>query len=323
MAPSRAVYVYTGDEIGRYGFGGDHPFCNTRIHAFWDEMHTRDLSFQVRIMEPVIASEKQLLLFHTQEYIDKVKHHSLTGDGLLDHGDTPAYKGVFEDASYIVGTVLDAVYRVMTNEMRRAFVPIAGLHHGMPDSASGFCVFNDVGVAIKVLEDIFGLERIAYIDIDAHHGDGIYYPYEADPRVIFADIHEDGRYIFPQSGFAYEVGTGEAKGKKLNIPLLPLSADADFFIIWPRVEEFVRQWRPQFIILNCGADGLNDDPLSHLHYSPRIHAKAAESLCHIAEEFAEGRIVAVGGGGYDLHSVGKAWAAVVNAFLETPVLQDT
>lgn len=319
MMRNRVVCVYSGDEIGRYGFGGDHPFCNTRIHAFWDEMHTQDLSFQVRLYDPVKASEEQLLLFHTHEYLTRVRQHSDSGEGMLDHGDTPAYKGVFEDACYVVGSVVDAVHKVMLGEARRAFIPIAGLHHSKPDTASGFCVFNDVAVAIRVLENTFGLERIAYVDIDAHHGDGVFYAFESDPKVIFADIHEDGRYLFPQTGFAYEVGRGEAKGRKLNIPLLPLSADSEFLMMWDKVEEFIRRWQPQIIILNCGADGLNGDPLSHLHYSARVYGKAAESLCAIAEEFCDGRIIAVGGGGYDAYGVGKAWTAVVEAFLETPM----
>jgi len=317
---SRTVGVYTGEQIGRYGFGEDHPLGENRLHAFWDEMHRRSLDFQVKIFDPVIASEDQLNLFHTPDYVEKVRLHSETGEGLLDYGDTPAYKGIFEDASYIVGTVVDAIYRVMNNEIRRAFVPIGGLHHSRPDTASGFCVFNDVAVAIKVLEDRFGLERIAYVDIDAHHGDGVYYPLEDDPRLIFADIHEDGRYIFPQSGFSHETGKGAAKGTKLNIPLLPLSADDDFLMMWEKVEGFVRGWEPQFIIMNCGADGLHGDPLAHLHYSHRAHARAAASLCRIAEEFAGGRIMAVGGGGYDLRNIGKAWTAVIDAFLETPML---
>ncbi len=319
MTRSRAVGVYTGDKLGSYGFGDDHPLGEDRIHAFWDEMHRRQLEFQVRICDPVMASEEQLKLFHTQDYVEKVKAHSETGEGMLDYGDTPAYKGVFEDAAHVVGSVVDAVHKVMNNELRRAFVPIAGLHHSMPDTASGFCVFNDAGVAIKILQEEYGLERIAYVDIDAHHGDGVFYPFEYDPKVIVADIHEDGRYIFPQSGFSHEVGKGEAKGMKLNIPLLPLSADEEFLVMWEKVESFLRDRRPQFIFVNCGADGLSGDPLAHLHYSFRAHARAAEGLCRIAEEFAEGRIVAVGGGGYDLHNVGKAWAAVINAFLETPM----
>jgi len=161
MSRSRIVGIYTGDKIDSYGFGGDHPFCNARIHAFWDEMHVCDLCFQVRLLEPVLASEEQLLLFHTRDYIDKVKYHSVIGEGILDQGDTPAYHGVFEDASYVVGSALDAVHKIMDNELRRAFIPTAGLHHSMPDAASGFCVFNDVGVALRVLMDTYGLERIA------------------------------------------------------------------------------------------------------------------------------------------------------------------
>jgi acetoin utilization protein AcuC len=282
-------------------------------------MHCQDLSFQVRVLDPVMGVEEQLLMFHTRDYVDKVKYFSELGEGHLDEGDTPAYSGVFEDASCVVGTVVDAVQRVMADEIRRAFVPIAGLHHSRPDSAAGFCVFNDAGVAMRLLERRYGLERIAYVDIDAHHGDGIYYAFEADPRVIFVDIHEDGRYLFPRSGFAHEVGIGPASGRKLNLPLLPLSADVEFLAMWERAEAFLREWQPQFVFLNCGADGLNDDPLSHLHYSHRAHARVATDLCRIAEEFADGRIVAVGGGGYDLPSVGRAWTAVVNAFLEAPM----
>ena len=318
MARSRAVAVYTGDEVSHYGFE-DHPFSADRIHAFWDEMHVRQLADQVRILHPAMANEDQLRLFHTPEYVEKVKIYSEAGKGLLDYGDTPAYKGVFEDAAKVVGTVLDATLKVMSNEVRRVFAPIAGLHHSMPDTAAGFCVFNDVAIAIKLLQREYGLERIAYVDIDAHHGDGVFYPFESDPTVIYADIHEDGRYNFPQSGFSHEDGKGPAKGRKLNIPLLPLSADDDFLMMWDKVEDFLRQWEPQFVFLNCGADGLDGDPLAHLHYTARAHGRAARSLCQIAEEFAEGRIVAVGGGGYDLRNVAKAWTAVVDCFLEAPM----
>ncbi|MCP5420463.1 MAG: acetoin utilization protein AcuC [Gammaproteobacteria bacterium] len=319
MKRSRSVGVYTGERLNRYGFGGEHPLHENRAYAFWDEMHSRDLVFQILSLDSVMATDEQLLSFHTAEYIDKVKQYSILGEGYLDYGDTPAYQGVFEDAAHVVGAVVDAVRRIMRNEVRRAFVPIAGMHHSMPDTAAGFCVFNDIGVAIRTLLDEFGLERIGYVDIDAHHGDGVFYPFEDDPRVIVADIHEDGRYLFPATGFPYETGKGAARGRKLNIPMLPLSGDDDFLMMWDNVEKFMRQWEPQFLILNCGADGLHGDPLTHLHYSAKVHAKAAASLCLLAEEFAEGRIVAVGGGGYDLSNLSRAWAAVVTEFLEAPM----
>lgn len=318
MSMTRPVAVFTGEQLGRYGFGDDHPFGEDRIHAFWDEMHRRDLDFQVRVFDPTVAPEEVLSLFHTDEYIERVRVGSATGEGILDYGDTPAYQGVFEDARCVVGTVLDATHRIMRGELHRVFVPIAGLHHSMPDTAAGFCVFNDVGIAIRVLEQEYGLQRIAYVDIDAHHGDGLYYPFEDDPRVIFADIHEDGQYNFPRTGFNHEVGKGEAKGRKLNLNLLPLAGDKEFLQHWEKVEVFLTSFEPEFIFLNCGADGLTGDPLAHLHYSPRSYARAATALCGIAERFAEGRIMAVGGGGYELRNVGLAWSAVVNAFLEAP-----
>lgn len=320
MTQRRTVAVFSGEQLGRYGFGDDHPFGEDRIHAFWDEMHRRDLDFQVKVLDPSLAPETELDRFHTAEYVARVRDGSATGEGMLDYGDTPAYRGVFEDARCVVGTVLDAVHRIMRGELHRVFVPIAGLHHSMPDTAAGFCVFNDVGIAIKVLEDDYGLQRIAYVDIDAHHGDGLYYPFEEDPKVIFADIHEDGQYNFPRSGFDHEVGKGAAEGRKLNLNLLPLAGDKEFLQHWERVEAFLADAAPEFIILNCGADGMTGDPLAHLHYSPRAYDRAARALCQIAENHASGRLLAVGGGGYELRNVGRAWTAVVNAFLEAPTV---
>lgn len=319
MKRSRTVCVYSGEALGRYGFGDDHPFGEDRMHAFWDEMHRAELDYQVRHFDPVKVDEALLTLFHTPAYVNKVKTYSEVGEGLLDYGDTPAYKGVFDDASYVVGSTVDAMHKLMRDEVRRAFIPIAGLHHSMPDTAAGFCVFNDVGVAIKLLQQEYGLERIAYVDIDAHHGDGLFYPFEDDPKVIFADIHEDGRYNFPQTGFPEEIGKGAAEGKKLNLPLLPLAADKEFLAAWKQIEDFLDAHQPQFIIMNCGADGLDGDPLAHLHYTTRPHAHATASLCRLAEKYAEGRLLAVGGGGYDLRNIGKAWTAVVKSLIETPM----
>lgn len=319
MTQTNMVSVHMGPELGRYGFGGDHPLSDNRMHAFSDELHRRHLDYQVKIVEPASASRDDLLRFHTEAYVTRVQSASAAGEGLLDYGDTPAYPGVFEDASYVVGTTMDAVRRVMAGEIRRAFVPIAGLHHSSPDTAAGFCVFNDCGVAIRLLQEEYGLDRIAYVDIDAHHGDGLYYPFEHDPTVIFADIHEDGRYNFPQTGFQHEIGKGEASGRKLNIPLLPGATDDDFIMMWKKVEEFLERWEPQFILMQCGADGLKGDPLAHLHYSAYAHQRAGRGICRLAEKYAKGRIVALGGGGYDLHNVGKAWVGIVDSFLNAPM----
>jgi acetoin utilization protein AcuC len=317
MARSRTVAVYTGEELGRYGFD-DHPFGEDRIHAFWDEMHRRHLDYQVRIFHPVTATEDQLRLFHTPGYVDKVKTLSETGDGLLDYGDTPAYKGVFEDASAVVGTVIDAVHKLMNNEARRIFVPIAGLHHSMPDTASGFCVFNDVGVAIKILQQEYGLERIAYVDIDAHHGDGVFYAFEEDPAVIIADLHESGQSLYPGTGGAEERGRGAAEGTKLNVPLAAGAGAADFEAVWPAMLAHVERHAPDFIILQCGADSVAGDPLAHLELAPACHGRAARDLVALARRLGHGRVLALGGGGYDRGNLARAWNEVVAGLLAPP-----
>ncbi len=238
--------------------------------------------------------------------------------GTFDDGDTPAFSGVYEAAAYVVGSTVDAVKCIMEKGCRRAFVPVAGLHHAARDAATGFCIFNDIGVAIEILRSGYGVRRIAYVDIDVHHGDGVFYAYEADPQLFIADVHEDGRYLFPGTGAAHEAGRGAAAGSKLNIPLPPGAGDTSFLQVWPRIEAFVRHARPEFIILQCGADSLAGDPLANLRYSPAAHAHAAARLCEIAEECCEGRIVALGGGGYNLDNVARAWTAVVRVFIETP-----
>jgi acetoin utilization protein AcuC len=195
------------------------------------------------------------------------------------------------------------------------FVPIAGLHHARRDGAAGFCVFNDIGVLIEALRRRHGIRRVAYVDIDAHHGDGVFYGFEDDPDLIFADIHEDGRYLYPGTGAADETGKGAAKDTKLNIPMEPGADDATFHRVWPRVEEFVRAGKPEFIILQAGADSLAGDPITHMLYTPAAHAHAATRLCALADEFCQGRIIATGGGGYDRANLAAAWTNVVEAML--------
>ena len=189
---------------------------------------------------------------------------------------SPAFPGVYEAANHVVGSVLDAVAAVLDGKCRRAFVPIAGLHHARRDAAAGFCVFNDLGVAIETLRAVHGIRRVAYVDIDAHHGDGVFYAFEDDPDLIFADIHEDGRYLYPGTGAATETGKGAAVGTNFNIPLPPEAGDTEFFAAWDKVETFVRAGQPG--VHSCcrpGPTPLDGDPITHLRYSAAAHAHCA------------------------------------------------
>lgn len=312
----KPVCVYHGEQLASYGFGHGHPFGPDRHDVFWDEFMERGLDDLVDLPAPVLARREEIELFHRRAYVDRVESQSKTGQGYLDYGDTPAFPGVYEAAAHVVGTTLDAVERLMAGAHTRAFTPIAGLHHARRDGAAGFCVFNDCGVAIEALRHRHGVHRIAYVDIDAHHGDGVYYAFAEDPELFIADIHEDGRFLYPGTGDASESGIGPAKGTKLNIPMRPEADDDDFMSAWQRVEAFLQIARPDFVLLQCGADSLAGDPLTHLRYTAAAHAHAARRLCAIADQYAEGRLLAMGGGGYDRPNLADAWCRVVAAMVE-------
>lgn len=310
------VSLYLSDALGAYGFGDAHPFGTDRMAAFYLETQKQGLHTRVNLVEPKQCGEAALTRFHTSRYVAQVKKQSKRGEGVLDLGDTPAFKGVYEAASTVVGAGLQGLKQMLSGESPRIFVPIAGLHHARRDSAAGFCVFNDAGVLIEVLRQQYGIQRIAYIDIDAHHGDGVFYAFEADPDVIFADIHEDGRYLYPGTGAVEEVGKGRAKGTKLNIPLPPGADNALFYKAWDSVEHFIDQARPELIILQAGADSIKGDPITHMAFSPKAHAHAAKRLVHLADRHCQGRIIGLGGGGYNRENLALGWNEVLKAFVE-------
>ena len=305
------VGVLEGKELLLYSFPPPHPFTNERAQRFWEELGRRKL--QVQRLPPQMADKDLLHLFHTEEHIRYVELASHHGYGALDQGDTPAYKGVFEATQYAVGSTVYAIEKVMSGEVDHAFNPVAGLHHATRESSAGFCVFNDIGVAVEVLRKRYNVQSILYVDIDVHHGDGVFYSYEADPELFIFDVHEDGRYIYPGTGSSWETGYGPAKGSKINIPLEPGAGDAELEARLPRLEELANSARPEFIILQCGADGLRGDPIGGLEYSPDAHRRVGELLHKLSHEFCSGRMVALGGGGYVPQNCSDAWIAVIEA----------
>jgi acetoin utilization protein AcuC len=160
-----------------------------------------------------------------------------------------------------------------------------------------------------------GLRLNAYVDIDAHHGDGMFYAFEDDPDLVFADIHEDGRHLYPGTGAATETGRGPATGTKLNLPLPPGAGDDEFFAAWEQVETFLRSSPTEFILFQCGADSLAGDPITHLRYTEAAHAHAAHRLCMVADAQGHGRVLGLGGGGYNRRNLARAWTGVVRSFL--------
>lgn len=305
--------VMRGRGMASYGFGEGHPFGPDRHDAFHHRLAASGL--RVDYSDAPAATADQLRLFHSSRYVDWVAQRSREGSGYLDGGDTPALPGIYEAACFAVGATLHAIDKIMAGEAVNALAPIAGLHHGRRDAAAGFCVFNDCGVAIEYLRERYGLSRIAYVDIDAHHGDGVFYEFESDAEVPFADVHEDGRYLYPGTGHPEETGTGEAVGTKLNVAMLPGADDRAFAAAWESVEAHIDASRPQFVLLQCGADSIAGDPITHMALTPASHRHAADCLAAIAGRHCEGRLLAMGGGGYNRDNLAAAWTAVADALV--------
>ncbi len=317
-SPKRSckVGVAFGQESDLYSFPVGHPMNNSRTSKFAKSLQkiSKDYPDNISIFKPIMAHEKELLLFHIPEYVEFVKKSSNIGKGFLDYGDTPSFKGIYEASLYPVGNTLSGLKRVLKGDVDHFFNPIGGLHHARRDGAGGFCVFNDAAIIIAKVLKSGQFKKVAYIDIDAHHGDGVFYGFERDPNVIIGDIHEDGRYLYPGTGFASESGNGSAAGTKLNIPLPPSSGDKEFYEAFDRIEAFVRDSGAEIIFFQCGADGLAGDPITHLTYSSRAHGYAAEKLHSLSHELCQGRIVAMGGGGYAPENVDAAWSAIIREF---------
>jgi acetoin utilization protein AcuC len=323
------VGMILGDEFKKYSFP-DSPLAIERLEAF-QQMLEKEGIFEkgkVKIVRPVLTSDEILLLFHTKEHVDFVKKASEQGFGYLDYGDapacfglrgygeTPAFKGIFEAASYLVGSTILSLDMLMKKEFDHTFNPIGGTHHARRTRSEGLCVFNDAAIAIIYAKKTYGLKRILYVDIDAHHGNGVFYDLNNDPAVYIADIHEDGRFLYPGTGFSTETGSGEAVGTKMNLPLAPKSGDKEFKEAFTKVEKFAYKVKPELIIFQCGADGLKGDPHTHLCYTEEAHRHATKKLHKISHELCNGRILALGGGGYNPDNVARAWIEVIKNLID-------
>ncbi len=310
-----SVNLYVDDHLAAYGFPDGHPLGIDRQGAFLREARNQGLVTRATTRGSRAATREELGRFHHRDYISRVSTAEESGLVLLDGGDTPVFPGVYSTSAHIVGAALDGVEQVMKAQSQRTLQPIGGLHHAARGHASGFCVFNDPGVVIETLREVYGVRRVGYLDIDVHHGDGVFYAFEDDPDLIFADIHQDGRTLFPGTGREHETGKGAAQGTKLNIELAPYSGDREFMQAWPRIEAHFEEFKPEFFVFQCGADGLKGDPLAQLQYTPAVHAHAAQRLVTLADQFAKGRIMAFGGGGYDRTNLAHAWSAVLREFV--------
>ncbi len=306
----RNVVFLSSPELWKRGFGPNHPLKPDRLQRTYellDELGALKAP-NVQVIEPRTIEENELALFHTQEYISAVRSLS-KGERLVlayrfgfGPGDNPIFAGMFESSQLKVSSSLKGAKMLVNNECDVAFSYSGGLHHAGPDFASGFCVFNDAAVAIHWL--IRQGLRVAYVDIDVHHGDGVQNAFYDSDKVLTISLHQSGYTLFPGTGFVDEVGTGDGEGYSVNIPLPPNTDDDTYLWAFRQVvPHLVRRFKPDILVTQLGVDTHYLDPLASLALTTHGQKALFEELYRLSPCW-----LALGGGGYNVDVVPRAWA---------------
>ena len=313
MADCRAIAVWSEDYL-RYDFG-DHPMSPVRLDLTMRLARDTGVLERLEVVAPVAASEADLLAIHDADYLAALR--TASGEpGFVGYGlggdDNPVFPGMFDAAALIAGGTRTAADAIVDGSATHAVNLAGGLHHAMRGAASGFCLINDIVLGIERLLAA-GYTRIAYVDVDVHHGDGVQVAYYDDPRVLTVSLHEDPRFLFPGTGLPTETGRGEAAGTAVNVALPPGTGDLGWLRAFDAVvPSVVRAFDPQVLVTQSGCDTHRDDPLANLSLSVDAQARAVARCHDLAHELTEGRWLAVGGGGYNiLRCVPRTWTQVL------------
>lgn len=323
----KKVALIYGEEFLKYNFDPAHPLNPLRLQLTFELIKDYGLldDAGLSLIRPPLASEDRLQSIHDQAYVDAVKGASRQGQGLyyeygLGIGDNPVFRGMHEAASYTVGGSVRAGEMVASGRVDHAFNPAGGLHHALKARASGFCIYNDPAIAIKYLLDKYQL-RVFYLDVDAHHGDGVQWAFYSNPQVFTLSIHQSGETLFPGSGSVHEVGDGPGEGYSANVPLEPGTGDDVYLYAFREVVPvFAKIFKPDIIVSQFGCDGHYSDPLTNLNLSLGLYRTIGAEIHALAHEITDGRWLAMGGGGYQpVRVVPRVWTALLAEMLSVEV----
>ena len=317
---SESVALVTVEDIARiYDFGSSHPLRPERVLLTYEHIRALDLLYRPNVTteKSRVATDDEIAAVHDRDFIETVKGID-SGDFSERHGlpfglgtpDDPIFDGMHAASAAVCGASLVAAEAVALGRAEHSFNPAGGLHHARRREASGFCIYNDPAVAIAKILELRPDWRVAYIDVDVHHGDGVQWIFYDEPRVLTISFHQSGRYLYPGTGFEDEIGEGAAEGTAANIPLLPFSGEGDYLWALERVlTELLGAFRPQVVVTQLGADTHHGDPLANLALTMPAYPRMARTLHELIHRFAGGRWVATGGGGYQFDTVvPKTWA---------------
>ncbi|WP_107503895.1 acetoin utilization protein AcuC [Arthrobacter sp. ERGS1:01] len=313
--------------MSAYNFGPNHPMSPKRLELtarLARELGIFDLP-QVRVLESFVADDDALATVHSRAYIAAVRRvgadPTLSDPGRgLGTEDDPAFAGMHEAGARLAGASLIAADTLISGAAVRAVNFGGGMHHASREKASGFCIYNDVAMAVMRLLDS-GVSRIAYIDIDAHHGDGTQNAFWDDPRVLTISLHESGLTLFPGTGFANEIGGPGAEGSAVNVALPAGTSDAGWLRAFHAiVPPLVKAFGPEVIVSQHGCDSHREDELTHLNTSVDAQREAALSVATLADAVCDGRWIALGGGGYSIvNVVPRVWSHLMAIAAGKPV----
>lgn len=331
---SGGAQVMWDERVTAYDFGPRHPMDPVRLALTMRLIEAFGLAGDgmengVRITAAQPAGESTLKLVHRPEYIEAVRAASTDPAEVfpaygLGTDDVPTFTGMHEASALIAGQSVGAVEAVWRGETLHAVNFAGGLHHAMPSSAAGFCVYNDAALGIARLLEL-GVQRVAYVDLDVHHGDGVQAAFWNDPRVLTVSLHEHPAVLFPGTGWPSETGSRQAEGSAVNVALPPGTADEGWLrALYAIVPELLGAFAPQVLVTQHGADTHIDDPLAHLAVSLDAQRLAAVACHEWAHHYAQGRWVALGGGGYAVVDVvPRSWTHLVAIAAGRPIAPQT
>lgn len=308
----------------RYDFGRNHPMAPDRVRNTMVLARALGILEQFDVVDPAPIDEELLRAVHSDRYIEAVRSGQPHPDLGIGTTDNPVVPHMHDIASNVVAGTVEAARQIWQGGRTRAVNIAGGLHHAMPDRSSGFCIYNDIACGIQWMLDN-GCERVAYIDVDAHHGDGVQAVFDNDPRVLTISLHQNPLQLFPGTGFATEIGGVDAQGSVINVALPTDTSDAGWLRAFDAiVPEALAAFAPQVLVSQHGCDSHRDDPLTDLTLSVDGQRASYRMIADLADELCEGRWLALGGGGYSVQTVvPRAWTHLLAILAQSDIDPET
>ena len=330
---SGQVALVYGDALMKHHLSDEHPLQPIRVKLAVDLIKETGLIEHAHLLPPRLATDDEIELVHSREYVQLVRElsdperrrnipYDVVDAAGYASADNPISDALHEGTALVAGASLVAAEAIQSGAFAHVFSPSGGLHHAHRDRASGFCTYNDAAMACQWFKQRG--HRVAYIDVDVHHGDGVEDIFQSDPDVLTISLHESGHWLFPGTGFPQDSGVGPGRGCKANVPFAPYTWDEPWLTAFQKVvPALLRRFKPTVLVTQDGCDTHHLDPLAHLAATTRIWPTIGSTFHQLAHDLCDGRWLALGGGGYAIREVvPRAWTLLFAEMVERPDLAE-